>query len=246
LLELTVIQCYQAKVKFQTLPATNHSWQEEISIRRTTRNWGAFTLIELLVVIAIIALLAGMLLPALTRAKDKGKTTACSCNLRQLIRATLMYEEDHKAFPIGWHPPRSIWYKQLQPYVGKKTNVLGGGVFICPADPQGGEWGFLTYAQNKEINQGREDMGMRHVEDPVGTIMFADTDGWDACLYSDTDSTGNVLYRHSGGGKWSTKTIRAVRRGGRIIFGRANAVFIDGHIELLKKTPDRLLTLKRD
>lgn len=223
------------------------SCEEERTDRRRLRRCAAFTLIELLVVIAIIALLAGMLLPALTRAKDKGKTAACSSNLRQLIFASLMYEEDNKAFPIGWFPPHSIWYKQLQPYVGKKTNVLGGGVFICPSDPQGGEWGFLTYAQNKEINQGRQDIGMRQVQDPVGTIMFGDTDGWDACLYSDTDSTGNVLYRHSGGTKWSTRTVRATRRGVRnIVFGRANAVFLDGHIELLKKAPDRLFTLKLD
>ena len=220
--------------------------EESSDGRQATRRAG-FTLIELLVVVAIIAILAGMLLPALTRAKDKGKTAACSGNLRQLILATLMYEEDNRAFPIGWSPPRSIWYQQLQPYVGKKTNVLGGGVFICPADPQGGEWGFLTYAQNKEINSGREDIGMRHILDPVGTIMFGDTDGWDSCLYSDTDSTGNVLYRHSGGSKWSTKTVRATRRGVRtIIFGRANGVFVDGHVELLRKAPDRLFTLKQD
>lgn len=220
--------------------------EESSGGRQATRHTG-FTLIELLVVVAIIAILAGMLLPALTRAKDKGKTAACSGNLRQLILATLMYEEDNRAFPIGWNPPRSIWYQQLQPYVGKKTNVLGGGVFVCPADPQGGEWGFLTYAQNKEINSGREDIGMRHILDPVGTIMFGDTDGWDSCLYSDTDSTGNVLYRHSGGTKWSTKTVRATRRGVRtIIFGRANGVFVDGHVELLRKAPDRLFTLKQD
>lgn len=207
----------------------------------------AFTLIELLVVIGIIGILAGMLLPALSRAKDKGKTAACSNNLRQLILATIMYEEDHRVFPIGWYPPRSIWYKQLQPYLGKKTNVLGEGVFICPSDPHGGEWGFLTYAQNKEINTGRDDIGTRHVEDPVGTIMFADTDGWDACLYSDTDSTGNVLYRHSGGTKWSTKLVRATRKPAKpVVFGRANGVFIDSHVELLKKAPNRIFTLKRD
>lgn len=207
----------------------------------------AFTLIELLVVIAIIAILAGMLLPALARAKDKAKTAGCSNNLRQLILATIMYEDDHRVFPIGWSPPKSIWYKQLQPYLGKKTNVLGDGVFICPSDPNGGEWGFLTYAQNKEVNCGRDDVGMRHIEDPVGTVMFADTDGWDACLYSDTDSTGNVLYRHSGGTKWSTKKVRATRKPSRnIIFGRANAVFIDSHIELVKKAPNQIFTLKRD
>ncbi len=225
---------------------------------QTSRGKTAFTLIELLVVVAVIAILAGLLLPSLGRAKDKGKTIACAGNLRQLIFATIMYEEDHKVFPLGWVPERlpAIWYRQLQVYVGRRTNVSGEGVFVCPSSVQpnergflrpGGFWGFLSYAQNKEINAGREDMSMRNVADPVGTIMFADTDGWDACLYADTDATANVLYRHSGGSESSTKTVRVTRRGSsKVIFGRANGVFLDGHSELMRNASNRIFTLKLD
>jgi len=223
-----------------------------------------FTLIELLVVVAIIAILASLLLPTLARAKDKGKTAKCQSNLRQLGTAAFMFEQDNQLFPIGWpsadlmtQTPTPIWYRQLQPFLGRSETNRGQGVFVCPSSFQkaqagegitgtreGGFWGYLAYAQNGQINNGANNVSLNSCKDPEGTVLYADTDGWDACLYPD-GTPGNVCYRHSGGNEKSAEMDRGVigKKGAK---RRANAVFIDTHVELIKAAPLRLFTLARD
>ncbi len=101
---------------------------------KTTRHSGrgrkprAFTLIELLVVIAIIAILAAMLLPALSRAKESGRRIACLNNLRQLSLAAKIYLGDFQ----GVYPPRSNtsrWPDRLFNNYGRNVKVL-----LCPTD----------------------------------------------------------------------------------------------------------------
>ncbi len=89
---------------------------------------GGFTLIELLVVIAIIALLAALLLPALSRARENGRRTACLQNLRQFALALTLYAGDNQDVLPPPQQPSARWPEQL------RRNYTALRLLVCPSD----------------------------------------------------------------------------------------------------------------
>jgi prepilin-type N-terminal cleavage/methylation domain-containing protein len=128
-----------------------------MSSARRTNSGAGFTLIELLVVIAIIAILAAMLLPALSRAKAKAQGVQCMNNSRQLMLAWRMYaEENRDALPFAYATAANVanyvWVKGIidvnndaaRPNWDVDTTIKDSvlwpycssvGIFRCPADP---------------------------------------------------------------------------------------------------------------
>ncbi len=134
-----------------------------------TRSWGAFTLVELLVVIAIIALLAGLLLPALSRATARARGAVCVSNLRQWGIATHGYaSENADLLPPDGAPngesTEAGWYVDLPRMAGvsayrenswrtNASSALPRTIWLCPSNRRRSNGiNLFHYCLNENVN----------------------------------------------------------------------------------------------
>ena len=136
----------------------------------------AFTLIELVVVIAIIGILAGILLPALSRAKATAHKTVCLNNQRQIGLARQLYANDNGDYLItkSWWPRLSFFY------LGGQTNL-----FNCPAEKrvlkavQAADFPFVHYPTSGNTSPwGPEFFPWGYLQNDFGLIPSSSSSGW--------------------------------------------------------------------
>jgi prepilin-type N-terminal cleavage/methylation domain-containing protein/prepilin-type processing-associated H-X9-DG protein len=194
-----------------------------------------FSLIELLIAIAIIGILAALLFPVFSRAREKARTTRCQANLKQIGLALMMYVQDFdNRLPPGHLsvPHQGYWFQAIRAYTGGHDILPCPSDKILPGDPRYG-WPIpFSYALNYWWGRFDSAAGaplqvrMQEIMDTSGTILAAD--GNNPCFHNitNTDLQASVelrlMKRHNAG---------------------ANFLFADGHVKWMKQTEYGMWTL---
>ena len=211
--------------------------------RPAAGGWGGgFTLFELLVAMAILVVLAAILLPVLSQAREMGRRALCVSNLKQIGTAVIMYAQDVD----GILPPGALsypdpaggdageWYVLVQPYLHSRQ------VLCCPTKPSANLIAYGWNYQNFGYYYGQHGLGWctvrAQVERPAETILLGDSEDLEArniannrYLYADGGSQRLRAARHSGGGDYWYLDGHARHH---------RRAFLQGHLGLFTQNPN--------
>ena len=219
----------------------------------TRKNKKGFTLIELLVVIAIIAMLSSILLPALSKAREKGRQTVCISNLKEIFLAIEMYKSDNDGYyPIccdfPWpNYPATYWSGVQRGDTGEDKfldftgspiypYLKAGEIKTCPSFKQFGEARQPAsggYGYNKQFvggNKGSQWWYKQHkdsdIKNPSNTVILSDAAGIRSGVIVENYDLGAPYYKTIDGVSWNQLSPSMHFRHN----GFANVVWCDGHI----------------
>lgn len=187
----------------------------------------AFTLIELLVVIAIIAILAGLLMPALSRAKGRARAVQCMSQLRQIGVGARMYADDYAdSLPLSQHTKES-WIGTLQPY------LAGTNLFRCALDTN--RLRSVSYAINDFLTpkpSGAPELNFSR----IGSVPGPSETFYMAEVANEFDGGDHFHFADASAGGFSTNAFAEQIAVGRHQ-GSANYLFVDCHTETVRWRP---------
>ena len=211
-----------------------------------------FTLIELLIIIAIIAILAGMLLPVLNKARDRSKAIKCTANLRTFGSSNALYAQDYNDYCVPGHLPGIFWsinstYRRLLGATAGTTSFVEADDWtvapglVCPSEIRPprlrNNYGmnFQPFISG-DLSYDCMVFKLTKIKHPSARYLFLESRNWQTYR-----NVGSDIYAapFSNAGYWNKLNIPQTQSDSAVAYRHgnlqyANVNFFDGHVKMMR------------